>query len=123
MGEDMTDKRLKALKQICDKIAMEQPEAIGMAFIELDCGCLHVCGVSAKGDPIGKLQTIPGSFIDENPEQPVCFRCYREKRLDMGRAVRKGLVWPGDETEIPAKELRENIGKTVFGLDFIDITI
>ena len=118
--EDMADNQIKVLKHLCDRIALEQPEAIGMAFIELDCGCINVCGVSANGEPAGTLRTIPGLFIDQNQKQPVCIQCYRDKTLDLSRVVRKGLLWPGSDLEKPIKELRHTIGQTVFGPDYME---
>ena len=116
--ENNKDKRLAALKQLCNKIAMEKPEAIGMAFIELDCGCISICGVSAKGDSVGEMQTIPGSFIDDDQSQPICLTCYKDNSIDMSRMVNKGLVWPGEESEKPHEQLRQFIGESVFGPDF-----
>ena len=119
--ENTKNKRTAALKQICNKIAMEEPEAIGMAFIELDCGCINVCGVSAKGDSIGTLQTIPSAFIEDDQSQPICLACYKDKSIDMGRVIHKGLVWPGDESEKPQRALRQFIGESVFGPDYSEV--
>ena len=48
-----------ALKEICNRIVMKNPDAIGMATIELDCGCINVCGVSVNGEPLGSILGIP----------------------------------------------------------------
>ena len=116
--ENIKDKRFTALKQMCNKIAMEQPEAIGMAFIELDCGCINVCGVSVKGDSVGTLQTIPGPFIEDDQSQPICLTCYKDKSIDIGRVINQGIMWPGDESEKPQRQLRQFIGQSVFGPDY-----
>ncbi len=118
--EDISCHRRDVLKKTCETIILEQPEAIGMVFVELDCGCINVCGVSAKGDPIGSMQTISGHQRDKDNKSPVCLKCYKDKKVAMDRVVNKGLVWPGDESERPEKELRLCIGQKVFGLDYTE---
>lgn len=112
-----TDKDEK-LKDICNAIVLDHPEAMGIAYIELDCGCIHYCGVSFNGDPVGIMQTLSGSADAGTGESPVCFQCYRKKTLDMTRVVRKGIFWPGEASEMPEKDLRIFIGQTVFGPDY-----
>ena len=50
--KEPADHSFRALKEICNRIAMKNPAAIGMATIELDCGCINVCGVSFQGEPV-----------------------------------------------------------------------
>ncbi len=114
----METERDEKLKDICNTIVMEHPEAVGIAYIELDCGCIHFCGVSFNGDPIGAMQTLSGASDGGPEETPICLQCYREKRLNMTRVAKKGLVWPGDVSEVPDKDLRMFIGQTVFGPDY-----
>ena len=79
----METDRDEKLKDICNTIVMERPEAVGIAYIELDCGCIHYSGVSFNGDPIGKMQTLSGPSDDGTEESPICLKCYREKTLNM----------------------------------------
>jgi hypothetical protein len=90
--EEKTNFRSTAFDAACQTIFIEQPEAIGVAFKFLDCGCSRLCGVSAQGDPLGELVHVSG--------QPA--------------------HWPGDESELPDKELRLAIGRNVFGPGYIE---
>ncbi|UCF90238.1 MAG: hypothetical protein JSW39_18325 [Desulfobacterales bacterium] len=117
--EKITGYRLEALKALCNRIALEYPEAIGMALIELNCGCIKACGVSAKGDPIGPLQTISSRGNDSYA--PVCFKCRQDEGKFMERVVQRGLMWPGAAGERPDRSLRVSIGRKVFGAGFIEL--
>ena len=114
----METDRDEKLKDICNATVMAQPDAVGIAYIELDCGCIHFCGVSFNGYPVGVMQTMSGPSDEAADESPICLRCYREKKLDMTRVVKKGIVWPGEASELPEKDLRIFIGQTVFGPDY-----
>ena len=118
--EKIKDYRLNKLKSLCHQIMINYPEAIGMAVLELDCGCINVCGVSAWGDPVGVIQTISGQPPGEHKKSPVCLTCYKEKGKFMHRVVYRGMMWPGDKTEKPERELRLLIGRKVFGPDYTE---
>jgi len=106
---------LKALKEICNRLVMKHPDAICMATIELDCGCVNVCGVSVKGEPVGSIKSILAHQETENDNSLVCFKCLEKKDGITDRIVNQGLIWPGDENEIPAEAIRLYIGREVFG--------
>ncbi len=97
----------------CQKILAEHPETIGVAYKGLDCGCALVCGVSAKGDPVGPLIHVSGQPAKKGHEPPVCLKCKKDTGLN--RVVQEGISWPGNESELPEKELRLSIGRKVFG--------
>ncbi|MEJ2100348.1 MAG: hypothetical protein P8X68_10260 [Desulfobacterales bacterium] len=106
-----------AFEATCHKILFDQPEAIGVAFKFLDCGCSLLCGVSAHGDPRGELIHVPGQPAKKGKKPPICFKCRKDGGLD--RVIWQGN-WPGDKSELPAKELRLAIGKKVFGPSYIE---
>lgn len=108
-------RRRQALKQICHRMVMTHPEAICMAVIELDCGCLHMCGTSAIGQPVGALESYTRTLEFESGRGPVCMACARAAGKLRGRIIGRHLVWPGDEDEKPDVELRNLIGREVFG--------
>ena len=97
----------------CFRILMENPEAIGVAFKWLDCGCSLVCGVDAKGEPSGLLVHVDSQRTADSGRQIACPRCRKDKGLD--RVVWQGIHWPGSPEEYPDKELRIAIGRKVFG--------
>ena len=110
--------RFNALKEICNRIVVKHPEAIGMAIVELDCGCIHVCGVSFKGEPVGSVMSIPAQQETATNGNLVCFTCLEKKDKMTDRIINQGLIWPGGENETPAEEIRLYIGKEVFGPDY-----
>jgi len=108
-----------SLKRLCNRIILEHPEAICMALIELDCGCIHVCGVSVTGIPVGRMETFSGLFDKNSDQSPVCIRCAGAAGGSMmDRIIHRALIWPGDEHEKPDKDLRNLIGRAVFGRDY-----
>lgn len=109
---------LKTLKEICTRLVIKHPEAVAMAAIELDCGCVNVCGVSYKGEPAGTIKSIPAHQESEDDNRLVCFTCLEKKNEIDSRIVNRGLIWPGDDDEMPAEEVRLLIGREVFGPDY-----
>ena len=109
----------EALKGICNRLVLKHPDAIGMAVIELDCGCVDICGVSIRGEPVGSIKTIAlGS--ETGQQSPICNRCQAEKGRVAGRVVNQRIVWPGSADERPEENLRRFIGRAVFGADYME---
>lgn len=97
----------------CERIFSDHPEAIGVAYKGLDCGCALVCAVSAKGDPVGSLVHVSGQPSGPGLGPPICLMCKKDSGLD--RVVMQGVHWPGEESERPEEKLRLFIGEKVFG--------
>lgn len=100
----------------CRQVLAKYPEAIGVAYKGLDCGCSLLCGVSAHGAPVGDLVHVPAHSRGANA--PVCLSCKRGSPWE--RVVREGLVWPGTPGERPSEELRTAIGRAVFGPNYTE---
>ena len=111
----MESLKSEKLKAVCENLILQHPEAMGIAYMELDCGCINSCGVSAKGDPVGEMHAISGQA---QKGDTVCLKCYRDKKIDWGRVIDKGLIWPGEDSERPDDNIRMAIGKKVFGPDY-----
>jgi hypothetical protein len=107
-----------AFLESCRQILQEHPEAIGVAFKWLDCGCSLLCGVSAKGDPVGPLVHVDGRSAKPGHRSAICFKCKKDSGLD--RVVWQGIHWPGDPSEYPDRELRLRIGRRVFGPGYVE---
>jgi hypothetical protein len=105
-----------AFNDACRQILDEDPEAIGVAFKWLDCGCSLICGVSAKGAPLGLLVHVSGQPKKKGRKPPICLKCKRDNGME--RVVWQGIHWPGDESELPDKKLRLAIGRKVFGPNY-----
>jgi hypothetical protein len=112
--------RMEALKNICNRLVMKHPDAIGMAMIELDCGCVNICGVSIRGEPVGSINTIVTSSETGDTKSPICSRCLASKGRISGRVVNQSMIWPGDVNEQPDRDLRLFIGRKVFGNDYLE---
>ena len=115
---EKTNFQTTAFEAACQKILSEQPEAMGVAFKFLDCGCSLLCGVSARGAPRGELIHMSGQPAKKGKKSPICFKCRKDGGFD--RVVWQGIHWPGHKSELPAKELRLAIGREVFGPGYIE---
>lgn len=109
-----------ALKKLCNRLVLKHPQAVGMAAIELDCGCVDICGVSIRGEPVGPISTIALGAQAGQQQSPVCSRCLAEKGRVSGRIVRRRIIWPGSADERPDERLRRFIGSAVFGEDYTE---
>ena len=112
--------RMEALKNVCNRLVMKHPDAIGMAMIELDCGCVNICGVSIRGEPVGPVSTIVTGSESGDTTSPVCSRCLASKGRISDRIVKQRMIWPGDVHEQPDRNLRLFIGRKVFGEDYFE---
>ena len=79
--EEYTEQKRSELKSQCNRIVLEYPEAMGIAVLELDCGCLNICGVVVVGDPVGPMKTISARFDGKDGKTPVCLSCDKEKSI------------------------------------------
>jgi hypothetical protein len=110
----------EVLKNICNRLVMKHPDAVGMAMVELDCGCVNICGVSIRGEPVGSINTIVTGLEGGDAKSPVCSRCLASKGRISGRVVAERMIWPGGVNELPDRDLRLYIGRHVFGQDYLE---
>ena len=101
----------------CRKILHTHPEAIGVAYKVLNCGCALICGATAGADPVGELQHISGQPVKGGGQSLICLKCRKDDGLD--RVVWEGIYWPGPQNEWPEKELRITIGRKIFGIGYM----
>jgi hypothetical protein len=104
--------------EACQNILVEHPEAIGVAYKVLNCGCALICGATATGEPIGTLHRISGQPIKRGSKSPICLKCRTDKGFD--RMVWEAIYWPGLQSEWPDKDLRISIGRKIFGTGYIE---
>jgi hypothetical protein len=114
MSQKLNWKTSGGFETLCTEILNAHPEAIGVAYKGLDCGCALLCGVSASSQPLGPLRYLSGQPQRAGRRAPICLKCKLNDGL-RGRVVREGIFWPGTESERPDIELRNLIGRTVFG--------
>ena len=116
--EDIEKNQASPFNEACRNILLEHPDAIGVAYRVLDCGCALLCGTSAGGEPTGTLQHISGQPIKKRITPPICLKCKKDDGL--GRVVWDGIYWPGSQSEWPEKELRISIGQKIFGPGYME---
>jgi hypothetical protein len=109
-----------ALKNICNRLVLKHLDAVGMAVIELDCGCVDICGVSIRGEPVGSIKTIALGAQAGREQSPICSRCLASKGRVADRIVSRRIIWPGREEERPDSNLRQFIGQAVFGQNYTE---
>ena len=116
--EDIKSNEVSPFNIACKKILVESPEAIGVAYKVLDCGCALLCGTSAGGEPIGFLQHISGQSVKKGNPSPICLKCRKDNGA--GREIWDGIYWPGTQNEWPDKDLRILIGQKIFGPRYLE---
>ena len=116
--EDIKKNQVSPFNEACRNILFEHPDAIGVAYKVLDCGCALLCGTSAGGDPAGSLQHISGQPVKRRTASPICLKCKKDNGL--GRVVWDGIYWPGSQSEWPEKDLRISIGRKIFGPGYME---
>ena len=112
------NKQYSPFNDACQKILFSYPEAIGVAYKVLNCGCALICGATAGGDPIGSLEHISGQPVKGGRQSPICLKCRKDDGLD--RVVWEGIYWPGPQSEWPEKDLRVAIGRKIFGIGYME---
>ncbi len=109
------DTRNKVLDGIMIYMGKTSPEAVATVLFELDCGCIRACAVSKEGKPMGEMIMVSGKQVEEDYE---CSVCSDDGGGDPERCIKKAIIWPGEESELPSEEFRLTIGKKVFGDDY-----
>ena len=110
--------QLSPFNETCQNILYEHPEAIGVAYRVLNCGCAMICGSTAGGEPIGTLHHISGQPIKRGSKTPICLKCRKDNGAE--RVVWEGVYWPGPQTEWPERDLRISIGRKIFGAGYTE---
>jgi hypothetical protein len=113
--KEVEDSRNRAINGIMKYMGKTSPEAVATVLFELDCGCIRACAVSEEGEPMGEMIMVSGKLVEKEYE---CSICREDGGADPERCIRKALIWPGEESELPAEGLRLAIGKKVFGDDY-----
>jgi len=104
--------------EIAEIIFSSHKDAVGVAYLELDCGCARLCGVSRRGVPVGDVFNVSGQPATRNLEPLVCLKCYRDNRFAVERSARRGILWTEAPRRRTGREERLQIGYAVFGDDF-----
>jgi len=104
--------------EIAEIIFASHKNVVGVAYLELDCGCARLCGVSRQGVPVGDVFNVSGQPATRNLEPLVCLKCRLDKRFAVERSAQRGILWAEASPRLTDPEERMRIGYAVFGDDF-----
>jgi len=108
--------KLKSYKSMVPHIINESDEIVGVAFLELDCGCIKVCKVSDNGDLIELTFLSP---LNLN-KSPICLKC-EDDRGSIYRMICLEIIWADDEGKVLNGEQRLAILRKAFGNDILEL--
>jgi hypothetical protein len=110
----------KALDDVCRLIFKEFSNTVGVAFLQLDCDCIKLAGVSSTGDQTSPMMLVSGNppVIDESTGEettPVCEKC-SEDSLGVFRTKNRGVIWNNKKVPL-SRQIRNKIKAKVFDSD------
>ena len=91
------------------------PESIGIAYMELNCGCIKICGVTAEGSTLGSLNLALSRSSRKKDSPPACKACVKDNGISIKRLLNHGIIWSATETTLPMGNQRLEIGQKIFG--------
>jgi len=117
---NFTEYQKKALDDVCRLIFKEFSNTVGVAFLQLDCDCIKLAGVSSTGDQTSPMMLVSGSspVIDERTEEesiPVCEKC-SDDTLGIFRTKNRGIIWNGKKVVL-SNQIKNKIKCKVFDSD------
>jgi hypothetical protein len=117
---NFTEYQKKALDDVCRLIFKEFSNTVGIAFLQLDCNCIKLAGVSSTGDQTSPMMLVSGSapVIDEKTGEesiPVCEKC-SEDSLGIFRTKTRGIIWNDKKVTVP-NQTKNKIRYKVFDSD------
>jgi hypothetical protein len=117
---NFTEYQRKALDDVCRLIFKEFSNTVGIAFLQLDCDCIKLAGVSSTGDQASPMMLVSGKapVIDEKTGEesiPVCEKC-SEDSLGIFRTKSRGIIWNNKKVMLP-EQIKNKIKYKVFDSD------
>jgi len=109
--KETQDYQETAIKNATHILLSKYPEAVGVVYWILDCGCIKMCCVSEKGDPIGGTLLTSGQSVPGQDTIFVCHKCMVDRGPSSERIVDQGIAW----VRPLGKEHRKLISAKVFG--------
>ena len=96
-------------------IRENHPDAVAVAFMELNCQCIKMCGVAADGCLLGPLTLVLGAAAVSKNRLPSCRSCGEDSGISLQRLVRHGLIWNEVAAGQPGEDWRMRLGRRIFG--------
>lgn len=114
------NQREAALKMAAQLFRKGYPESIGVAYMELNCGCIKTCGVNAQGNTLGSLNLVLSQSSRKKDKPPACKACEKDKGISIKRLLHHGIIWPSTHTTLPDEYQRIEIGQKIFGSGYTE---
>ena len=109
------NQRETALKMAAQFIRKGYPDSIGVAFMELNCGCIKICGVTVDGHTLGSLSLALSQSSRNKDKPPLCKVCAKDRGISIKRLLHHGIIWSATRNTLPARDQRIEIGQKIFG--------
>ena len=111
----------RVLDDVCRLIFKEFSNTVGIAFLQLDCNCIRVAGVSSTAEQTSPMMLVSGNppIHDEETNEestPVCEKC-AEDSLGIFRVKNRGMIW-NDKNVHLTDQVKNKIKRKVFDSKF-----
>ena len=107
--------RQAALKMAAQFFHKGYPDSIGIAYMELNCGCIKICGVTVEGNTLGSLSLALSRSSRKKDRPPTCKVCEKDDGISIKRLLHHGIIWPSTHATLPSENQRVEIGQKIFG--------
>lgn len=100
----LTNYQRKVLDDVCRLIFKEFSNTVGIAFLQLDCDCIKLTGVSFTAEQTSPMMLVSGNppinHEETNEEStPVCEKC-AEDSLGIFRVKNRGMIWNEENVKL-----------------------
>ena len=111
------------MKMACRYIKEKHPTVVGVAFMELNCRCIKLFGVSLTGRLLDSLTLALGEAAKRPNRPPRCKICEADRGVNVKRLVHHGLIWSSDQADKIDDKQRLAIGRKIFGPGYRGSTV
>jgi hypothetical protein len=101
----------KVVNEFCEHLFSRYPKTVGIAGLELDCGCAKLGGCNKKGDQSTPMFSLPAK-LNEIGEAIICLDCLKDN-TGIGRVLRGFLIMRKDKKL--STDVMNRIRKKAFG--------
>lgn len=108
-------RQLPAVELAYQYILSENRTAVGVVYVELNCHCIKMCGVTRRGNVVAPLSLVLGPSIAPENRPPVCPTCLKDGGVNPARVERHGLAWSEEPQRTIDDRLKRKIERRIFG--------
>jgi hypothetical protein len=117
----LTNYQREVLDDVCRLIFKEFSDTVGIAFLQLDCDCIKLAGVSFTAEQTSPMMLVsanPPIHDEETNEEliAVCEKC-AEDSLGIFRVKNRGMIWNDGNVKL-TEQAKNKIRRKVFDSKF-----